>query len=281
MFEHTNAIEKDGLKIAYGLSGNNDLSVKHTLVFIHGNTASKDAFVHQIEALSEQYQVLAIDLPGHGQSGNATDPLRQYTISEYAKSCAYVLEQLAISSPVIVGWSLGGHICIEMLAQGFKASGLMITGTPPIAPGLSDIPSAFLQNEVMALTGKAEFTDEDAQLYLSALYGECISPSLVAAAQRTDPQARNAMTANWAQGDDGADQKAFVATWNKPIAIVHGHDEQFVNLSYLEALPIRTLFEGRIYIVNDAGHAVFLQQPSVFNQYLSNFAAHCFGSSND
>ncbi|WP_323853773.1 alpha/beta hydrolase, partial [Xenorhabdus koppenhoeferi] len=54
-------------------------------------------------------------------------------MSGYALTVIEVLEKLAINSVVVFGWSLGGHIGLEMLALFPKMIGLMICGTPPIS----------------------------------------------------------------------------------------------------------------------------------------------------
>jgi pimeloyl-ACP methyl ester carboxylesterase len=36
------------------------------------------------------------------------------------------------SNVILVGWSLGGHIAIEMLLRSERIKGIVITGTPPV-----------------------------------------------------------------------------------------------------------------------------------------------------
>ena len=62
---------------------------------------------------------------------------------------------------MLVGWSLGGHIAIEAAAQGLPLAGIVISGTPPVGPGLEHMGDAFIPSESMGLTGKPDFTDEE------------------------------------------------------------------------------------------------------------------------
>jgi pimeloyl-ACP methyl ester carboxylesterase len=50
------------------------------LVMIHANSVSKETFRLQFGALGDMRRAIALDLPGHGASANATDAQRSYTI---------------------------------------------------------------------------------------------------------------------------------------------------------------------------------------------------------
>jgi pimeloyl-ACP methyl ester carboxylesterase len=52
---------------------------------------------------------------------------------------------------------------------------------------------------------------------------------------------------------------------------VHGADEPFVRLDYLQAIKYRALWNKSIHIIAGAGHAPHWQCPSVFNDLLSEF----------
>ena len=55
------------------------------VLLMHGNSTCGQVFRNQLEgALGERYRLVAIDLPGHGNSANATAPKRTYCMSGYA-----------------------------------------------------------------------------------------------------------------------------------------------------------------------------------------------------
>ena len=46
-----------------------------TAVLVHGNSASSNSFRHQLEGtFGDTHQIIAIDLPGHGDSAPASNP---------------------------------------------------------------------------------------------------------------------------------------------------------------------------------------------------------------
>ena len=67
-----------------------------TLVFIHGSGVSARYWSDQLRALADSARVLAIDLPGHGESDDAPVP----SLAAYADVTARVVDALA-AWPVI------------------------------------------------------------------------------------------------------------------------------------------------------------------------------------
>jgi RNA polymerase sigma factor (sigma-70 family) len=68
-----------------------------TLVLVHGNSASSKAFAKQFDStLGAKHRVIAFDLPGHGESDNATDPAATYNMPGYARVLRDVVKQLGV-----------------------------------------------------------------------------------------------------------------------------------------------------------------------------------------
>jgi len=93
----------DGAKIHYVNYGKGS----EALVLIHGWTMNVDNWRDQIPAFSQKYRVVAIDLPGHGQSDK---PETTYSMDYFARAIDAVLRDAKIKRAVLVGHSMGTPI---------------------------------------------------------------------------------------------------------------------------------------------------------------------------
>lgn len=241
------------------------------ILFIHGNSACKEVFSRQFDSdLRASFRLIAFDLPGHGESDDATDPERTYSFEGYADIAAQVMAHRAVSQPIIVGWSLGGHVAIDMLRREPRLRGIVLTGTPPV--GAADIEQGFLPHPHMALTSKADFSADDVQAYAAESTGT-IEAFLTAAVRRTDGRAREWMIRN-ALRPGGPNQRTLVERTDVPTAVITGANEPFVNNAYLDTVAWGNLWEARVHRIEGAGHAPFRERPDAFNALLHRFVTN-------
>ena len=111
------------------------------LVLLHGLGSSRAAWDSVVPALAERFDVVAVDLPGFGDS----DPLPPGVIASpaaLAASVAALLDGLGLDAPHLVGNSLGGWVALELAQLRPTASvtllspaGLWRAGAPRYGPG--------------------------------------------------------------------------------------------------------------------------------------------------
>lgn len=241
------------------------------VLLIHGNSSSSAVFRHQLEGkLGQTYQLIAPDLPGHGDSEDAINPERSYCMEGYADAMAEVLHLLNIERAAVFGWSLGGHIGLELISRFDGMQGLMITGTPPVSP--AQVGDGFKPSEHMGLAGKETYTNEDIEAYARSTCGEPFEPAFLAIVGRTDGRARRIMFEKFAAGT-GDNQKDIVANTQLPIAVVNGSDEPFVNIAFVASVQYGNLWEGKTHLIAQSGHAPFWDKPDEFNPHMERFLA--------
>ncbi len=246
----------------------------HPLLMIHGNSSCRQVFRHQLASeLGRRYRIIVMDLPGHGDSEDAASPRNAYTQPAYAEAAVDVLMVRGAENAVVMGWSLGGHIGIEMIDMLPGMRALTISGTPPAGPGSEEVSKAFTPLPHMAFTSKEVFSEEDAAAYARYTCGVDLppDPDLSAAVQRTDGQARRIMWDRWTVEGLGCAQRQAVETWERPIAVIQGSDEAFFDNDYLNGIEWRNLWSGKVNIVEGGGHAPFWAKPDQYNEVFARF----------
>jgi pimeloyl-ACP methyl ester carboxylesterase len=81
------------------------------LVCIHGLGGTKASFLPTVAALADQYRVIALDLPGFGESDKPI--AAAYDAPYFAGAVADLMNELELESAHIAGNSLGGRVAIE------------------------------------------------------------------------------------------------------------------------------------------------------------------------
>jgi pimeloyl-ACP methyl ester carboxylesterase len=244
------------------------------IVLIHGNSSSSKVWKKQLEGpLGAKYRLIAIDLPGHGDSGRAPDPEKDYSALGYSACIASIARQLDLKNAVFVGWSLGGHGLLEAASALPMAAGLMIFGTPPIGK-TADGFAGFKGLSPVGFTpdpGEAEI-----ETWLKSAFAPKFSPIppfFAADFRNTDGAARGCLGASVQQGLY-QDETAIVSTEIKiPLAILHGAEEQIVDLDYLRRLTAPTLWRQEVQVIDNAGHTLQWEQPQAFEKLLDEFAS--------
>ncbi|HKP84657.1 MAG TPA: alpha/beta hydrolase [Blastocatellia bacterium] len=90
----------DGSRVHYKSLGKGD----QALVFVHGWTCNMNFWDSQVPAFADKTRVIAIDLPGHGQSDK---PQASYTMDFFARAIDAVLRDAKVEKAALVGHSMG------------------------------------------------------------------------------------------------------------------------------------------------------------------------------
>lgn len=241
------------------------------VLLIHGNSSDGRVFRRQWKALERTgLSIVVPDLPGHGLSDHPKSCRTTYSFPGYADVLARLMADLRYTAVHVVGWSLGGHIGLELYARFRRFKSLLITGTPPVSLNPEGVAAGFRWTPVTALAGKRRLDPGDVRRYVSAMLGTR-SPGAdhLAAAARTDGRARSYMVANGMAGV-GIDERVAVETSEKPLAIVQGRDDPFVRTEYIAGLKYAHLWGGAPIFLK-AGHAPHWETPAAFDDHLKGF----------
>ena len=241
-----------------------------SVILIHGNSSSSAMFQPQLDSAAlARHRLLAIDLPGHGASADATQPERTYTRPGFADTLAEVLSHIRVTDPVLLGWSLGGHIALELAPRLPSVRGLMICGAPPVGRAMAE---GFQPGSAVRYGSREKLSKEDLEAFGLAIFGQTLDAPLRAAMARADGRARRIMF-EAARAGTGINQRQVAEHFAKPLAVVNGAADTMINLDYCDGIAYANLWSGQCHRLPGAGHAPFREQPAAFNTLLARFLA--------
>ncbi|MCF8068535.1 MAG: alpha/beta hydrolase [Desulfobacterales bacterium] len=108
---HDVALSFDSERIAYNVVGKG----KTTLIFIHGWNCDGRYWHMQIPVFAKEYQVITVDLAGHGHSSLDRS---EFSMLSFANDVKAIIEKENIDRAILIGHSMGGIVIAE-------AAGLM------------------------------------------------------------------------------------------------------------------------------------------------------------
>jgi pimeloyl-ACP methyl ester carboxylesterase len=80
------------------------------LVFVHGWSCDRSYWNRQLDYFAGRYQVVAIDLAGHGESGVGR---QAWTMPAFGDDVVAVAEKQGLQDMVLIGHSMGGDVIVE------------------------------------------------------------------------------------------------------------------------------------------------------------------------
>jgi pimeloyl-ACP methyl ester carboxylesterase len=264
----------DGIELHYVSAGRGPVTL-----LVHGLGGFAESWHRTLAALEPYSRVIALDLPGFGQS---TKPVRPYTLSFFAQVVEELVEVLEVERVRLVGHSLGGSVALAFALahpERVERLALLAAAVPGFPLRLS------LLYRLMLVRGIGEFLSCLATPGIcAAALTRCFAapqPDEIAflvghqyAARATaEGRAAYLATLRGVTGDFMAGtqaHRAALAGWCRPTLMVHGRQDPVVPLGHAEsaAQAIRHL-EARW--LDACGHFPQIEHGPVVNRWLVEF----------
>ena len=252
---HLKSAVRDGVNLRYLETG----SGEPALVFIHGWCCSQSTWGDQIEAFAPKHRIIAVDLRGHGESDK---PDQDYDIAGFADDMAWLIEEIGLERPVLIGHSMGGVTTLNLLREHPEIARAAVYVDAGIMPFPAEM-RPLLDQTIEALKSPA-YQEVATNVVKQFLFREESSPELrdrVAADMATAPQ-RVMHTA----------MKSTMSEENYPAGPVPV-PSLFVKAATLQATEeqIKERYPGMEVVSMDTGHFNHMEKPKEFNAILREF----------
>lgn len=248
---------------------------KPVLLMLHGFTGSNKTFQESITHLEEHFSIVAPDLLGHGKT-DSPDEIARYSIERIVDDLVTILQELKIMQCFVLGYSMGGRVATAFAsAHPEMVRGLILVSS---SPGLAqkDLQESRVQADnrladMLETEGIISFVDYWEKLALFASQ-EVLSDELKKRI-RLERLAQNPNgLAMSLRGMGTGKQPSYwnhLADFTFPVLLMTGSlDEKFEKI----AQEMQQLIPNSTHVtVQNAGHAVYLEQPNIFLSQLTNW----------
>ncbi|MEU6217879.1 alpha/beta fold hydrolase [Streptomyces sp. NPDC047022] len=251
-------LEADGAALTYDDEGPRD-GDGVPLVFVHGWTANRHRWDHQLEHFSQKRRVIRLDLRGHGESGGSG----ARTIEALARDVLALLDHLEVDRFVLIGHSMGGMIAQTVaLAHPERVERLVLVGS------ISRMVYSRGRALLMSASTKVPF-----KLFIAANIQRAFAPGYPREEIREYIKGSSAtprevvMTCYGAMRDfDVLDR---VGEIRVPTLIVHGYHD--IQLPVRQMLRMAKAYPDAEVRIIDAGHELPVEKPAELTEVLDRF----------
>ena len=233
------------------------------ILFLHGFGSSLQTWDTWAQALSDDYRVISVDLPGFGLTG--ADPSGTYTDQRSVEVLEAFLKALQIPKVVLVGNSMGGKFAWQFTARypnqvsklvlispdGYASPG-MEYGKKPDVPAIADLYRYFFSKTFLAMNLEPAYANpktlNDALVnrYYDLMLAPGVRGAILARMQQTVLQ----------------DPVPSLASIQVPTLLIWGEKDAFIPISnsndYLKVMP-----NAKRVSLPNIGHLPQEEQPSI------------------
>lgn len=149
-------LDISGYRMAYRQWG--DTSSTEAIVLIHGITSSSLSWIRVAPRLAAHARVIAVDLKGHGDSGQ---PAEGYRLADQADEVGALVRALGLRGVRLMGHSWGGAISVVIAARNELPLTRVVLEDPAVAVVRDD--PARRQQTVQGYTGSVGLSREEAE----------------------------------------------------------------------------------------------------------------------
>lgn len=263
----------------------NNVKSSPPIIFLHGNSADPRIFEPLLNdpQLKDKYNLILFDYPGHGRSEDAPDPDKAYFQYVYAEAALKVLQHYNVDKFIAVGWSLGGHVALELISvlatpenkTNIKMVGAVITGTPPVPKQKI---TGFRKDLDLSALFNPEASKEDLLKVADVLTKSDPAPTwLQESVVRTNRAAGRTMAVKFMEGHC-SDQIQIVHSFkNGWIAVINGGDDNVLDVDYCDEVceGAPRLWRGKCIRLPGQKHTPFYDEPDAYRKVLLEYLSDC------
>jgi|SRR5690625_914919 len=247
------------------------------IVLLHGFTGTKRTWQSLVEVLKDTYQVITVDLPGHGKTKTRTER----SMKQCCDDLQYLIKYLGFSKVHMLGYSLGGRTALSFsIYYPEKVSSLILESASPGLEKVEDQEARQKRDHQLANRLETEGIDAFVNFWekIPLFATQQALPQAVKRQVRHERRSQSAHQLACSLRSMGTGAQP--SWWKKindlkmPILLLVGAlDAKFVAINHLMAKQMHT---SHIHEVENSGHAIHVEQPYKFGKIVKRFLNHIY-----
>lgn len=238
------------------------------LVLLHGAFEDSRFWAGQLEDLSDDFTVVAVDAPGFGASD---DPPPTWTTSDYGRHLAETLEALGLMRPTVVGLSFGSVYALALYRERPQAVGALVLVSAYAGWAGSLSPEEVQRRVEQSEREMAVPVDQIVAQWLPTLLTPTAPPEVVRLVSAMMREFRPAGMRPALHALGAVDLRDVLGTITVPTLLIYG-DADVRSPADVVGEDMHARIPGSTLVVIPAApHLVNLEQPEAFNAAIRQF----------
>ncbi|MDR1169735.1 MAG: alpha/beta hydrolase [Prevotellaceae bacterium] len=239
-----------------------------TVALLHGYLETSEVWAGFTKLLKPHFRVIAIDLPGNGLSGTQQD---ENSMEFMADVVAEVLNHSKVDRATITGHSMGGYVALAFAEKyGEQTEKLCLFHSTPNPDTEEkkqnrDREIALIEESKLDLILKVNIASMFAGENLKRMEEAIAMISENAAI--SEPEGIIACLRGM---KSRRDMNPFLAGFDKPLLFIFGRKDKYISETVAAGL-IEKFPNAKALILENSGHAGFLEEPEISSQKLIEF----------
>lgn len=231
------------------------------VLLVHGGMSDSREWDPQVEHLSQDYDVIAVDVLG---CGGSADPPEEFGLADHAHVLAGTLDALGVSSAHVIGQSLGSVLALALYREHPQwVRSLILAGA--YAGWAGSLPPEEVKSRTrMVLETLQRPVEEWGPPFLATVHGVNAPAEVVDASMAMLRDVRPEASRRLVLAIASADLREMLPSITVPVLLIYGQEDQRTPAAV--AAQLHAAIPGAsLLLLPGAGHAVNVEAPEEFN----------------
>lgn len=236
-------------------------------MLLHGGWSDSREWCWQLEALSDDFDVVAWDAPGCGRS---SDPPGNYEIGDYADDVARLILALGLEPAHILGLSFGGGLAIAV-HQRHPGLARSLVLASAYAGWAGSLPAQEIAARLAKVRSEIDLPAEQwVQTYLPGFFAGPVPQEVTDHAVQLMCESRPEGIRPMLEAFAAADLRSALAEIDVPTLIIHGEADARAPREVADALH-DAIAGSKLVVLPGVGHCCNVEAPDAFNAVAGEF----------